>query len=278
MSSLAFIMFYVCFDQMQNNLISQASDLNTGSTPNDVLPNMNQVACILISPLVAHVLDPFLARRNKYLKPVTRIAIGFGFITLTMMYASLVQYAIYQSAPCYDHPTACGDHQSSAQQRPNVWIQAPVYFLMATGEIFAMTTAMEYAEKHAPQDMEVFVQGIGMFITGIGSTIALVIAEAARDPYLVIFYASLAGGMFVTAIIFYLIFRNSDQDEPDTTDDPEKSDGQTAEKSSSAESSLESRGSDSVFSTEVPEKAVELDDSTKMQTTAPGGEATRIIS
>jgi POT family proton-dependent oligopeptide transporter len=270
-------MFYTCFDQMQNNLISQASDLNTGSTPNDVLPNMNQVACILISPLVTYVLDPFLARRQKYLKPVTRIAIGFGFITLTMVYTSVVQNAIYRSAPCFKHPTACGDDQSLAQQRPNVWIQAPIYFLMAAGEVFAMTTAMEYAEKHAPKHMEVFVQGIGMLITGIGSTIALIIAEAARDPHLVIFYASLAGGMFVTSIVFYVIFRNCDQDEPDTDNDPEKSNGQTAKKGSSTESSLQSCESDSSLSIEVTEKVIELNDTPKQQTYAASEEGTTAV-
>jgi POT family proton-dependent oligopeptide transporter len=254
-TSLAFIMFYVCFDQMQNNLISQAANMNTGSTPNDIMPNMNQVACILISPLIAHVLYPFLARRKIYLRPVTRIAIGFGFVTLTMVYASLVQNAIYKSAPCFDHPTACGkDHQSSAQERPNVWIQAPLYFIMAVGEIFAMTTAMEYAEKHAPKNMEVFVQAIGMLITGIGSAIAFVIAEAARDPWLVYFYAALAVGMFITAIIFFIIFRKCDQEEPDVKDDPERDNVQSTETKYLKDTPVSSLGSDTTLSTEVPDK------------------------
>ncbi|KAF1830145.1 peptide transporter PTR2-A [Decorospora gaudefroyi] len=224
---LAFIMFYICFDQMQNNLVSQASDMNTGSTPNDVLPGMNQVACILISPLVSYVLDPFLAKRRIYLKPITRITIGFVFITLTMLYATVVQHAIYSSPPCYDHPTKCGDRQADAQQRPNVWIQAPLYFLMAAGEVFAMTTAMEYAETHAPKEMEVLVQAIGMLITGMGSAIALVIAEAARDPYLTWFYTSLTCGMAFTAVAFWCIFRKYDQNPTDspTLTDPEKATG-----------------------------------------------------
>ena len=79
---------------MQNNLISQASDMNTGDTPNDILPGMNQVACILISPFVEYVLNPLLAKRCIYLKAITRIAIGFCFVTLSMLYATLVQYYI----------------------------------------------------------------------------------------------------------------------------------------------------------------------------------------
>ncbi|KAG9187609.1 hypothetical protein G6011_05480 [Alternaria panax] len=210
---LAFIVFYICFDQMQNNLISQASNMNTGSTPNDILPGMNQVGCIVISPFVAYVLNPMLAKRSIYLKAVTRIAIGFCFVALSMLYAALVQHYIYTSPPCFDHPSDCGDSFSVAQYRPSVWIQAPLYFLIATGEVFAMTTAMEYAEKHAPKEMKVLVQAINMLITGMGSALALVIAEGARDPYLTYFYGGLAGGMAFTTVVFYALFRNKDRDD-----------------------------------------------------------------
>ena len=187
--------------------------MKTGSTPNDILPGMNQVGCILISPFVEYVLDPMLARRRVYLRPVTRIAIGFSFVVLAMLYATVLQHFIYRSAPCFDHPSNCGDNQSASQARPNVWYQAPVYVLVAAGEVFAMTTAMEYAEKHAPKGMKVLVQAINMLTTGVGSAAALVIAEGARDPYLVYFYGSLAGGMTMTMIIFYVVFRNNDRED-----------------------------------------------------------------
>jgi len=198
---------------MQNNLISQASTMKTGSTPNDVLPGMNQVGCILITPFVEYILDPMLARRRIYLRPVTRIAIGFIFVVLAMLYATVLQHFIYKSAPCFDHPSDCGFHNLVRQARPNVWYQAPVYVLIAAGEVFAMTTAMEYAEKHAPKGMKVLVQAINMLTTGIGSAAALVIAEGAHDPYLVYFYGGLAGGMAMTTIIFCIFFRNNDKEE-----------------------------------------------------------------
>ncbi|EUC45073.1 hypothetical protein COCMIDRAFT_26661 [Bipolaris oryzae ATCC 44560] len=218
---LAFIIFYVCFDQMQNNLISQAGDMNKGRTPNEVVPNMNQVACIVISPLVEYVLDPALSKRHIYLKPVTRIAIGFIFVSLSMAYAAVVQYFIYNSPPCFNHPSSCGDRHMVSQQRPNIWIQTPVFVLMAVGEVYAMTTAMEYAETHSPKEMKVLVQSINMLITGVGSVFAMAIAEAARDPYLMIFYSSLAGAMALTTVIFYALFRNKDKEEPNLPFDTE---------------------------------------------------------
>ncbi|XP_014551916.1 hypothetical protein COCVIDRAFT_30608 [Bipolaris victoriae FI3] len=218
---LAFIMFYICFDQMQNNLISQAGDMNKGQTPNEVVPSMNQVACIVISPLVEYVLDPALSKRRIYLKPVTRIAIGFTFVSLSMVYAAVVQHFIYISPPCFNHPSSCEGHHLVAQQRPNIWTQTPVFVLMAVGEVYAMTTAMEYAETHSPKEMKVLVQSINMLITGVGSMFAMAIAEAARDPYLMIFYSSLAGAMALTTIVFYALFRNNDEEEQNPAFDTE---------------------------------------------------------
>ncbi|KAF1942845.1 hypothetical protein EJ02DRAFT_465470 [Clathrospora elynae] len=226
---LAFIMFYVCFDQMQNNLISQAGQMDMRSAPNDILPGMNQVACILISPLVEYGLYPLFAKQGTYLRAITRIAIGFIFVVLSMLYATGVQHMIYTSPPCYDHPTNCGDGQLGPENaRPNVWIQTPLYFFIATGEVFAMTAAMEYAEEHAPKDMKVLVQAVSMLLTGVGSVLALAIAEVAHDPHLTYFYASLAIAMALTTVGFWWAFRKYDPSghgpSSETATDPEKGD------------------------------------------------------
>lgn len=208
---LAFIVFYVCFDQMQNNLISQAGQMKSDGTPNDLLPAMNQVGCIVLGPLVQSCLYPLLHKYRIYMKPITRITIGFGFISLSMLYATAVQHVIYTIATCSD--IECREAQNMTRwksDRPNVWIQAPVYFLIATGEIFAYTTALEYAYDHSPNEMKVVVQAISLLIAGIGSATALALTSVAHDPNLTIFYASLSGAMAVTTIVFWLLFRRYD--------------------------------------------------------------------
>ena len=192
---IAFVVFYVCFDQMQNNLISQASEMETHGTPNDLVPAMNQVGCIIFAPLIQEVLYPFLHRRHIYLRPVTRITIGFCFVASSMLYATVVQHFIY----------------SSTNAKVNVWIQAPLYFLLAIGEVFAMVTAMEYAYDHSPKDMKVVVQAVSLLIAGVGSAIAMALTPAAHDPLMVGFYGSLTGAMVLTTIIFYLVFRHYDK-------------------------------------------------------------------
>jgi POT family proton-dependent oligopeptide transporter len=206
---ITFVMFYVCFDQMQNNLISQAGQMNTKGVPNDLLPALNQVGCIIVGPLVQMGLYPFLHRRKIYIGPIVRITIGFVFMALAMLYATFVQYRIYKS-PCYDNNGDCTTWDSELRNRPNVWLQAPVYFLISTGEIFSYVTGLEYAYDHSPKDMKVIVQAISLLVGGIGSAVALALSAVAHDPNLVIFYASLAGAMAAITVIFWIVFRNYD--------------------------------------------------------------------
>ena len=202
---IAFVVFYVCFDQMQNNLISQAAEMETHGTPNDLVPAMNQVGCIIFAPLIQEVLYPFLHHRRIYLRPVTRISIGFSFVALSMLYATIVQHFIY----------------SSDDSKVNVWIQAPLYFLLAIGEVFAMVTAMEYAYDHSPKEMKAIVQAVSLLIAGVGSAIAMALTPAARDPLMVSFYASLTGAMVLTTVVFYIVFRHYDRPNPKDDEDVE---------------------------------------------------------
>jgi hypothetical protein len=198
-------MFYVCFDQMQNNLISQAGQMETNGTPNDLLPAMNQVGCIVLGPLIQELLYPFLHRRRVYLTAVSRIAIGFTFVALSMLYATVVQFFIYRSPTYDDQPGSSG-----GSSRINVWTQAPLYFLIAAGEIFAYVTALEYAYDRAPKAMKVVVQAVGLLVGGAGSACAMALTPVARDPHLVTFYGSLTVGMAVTTIVFWILFRKYD--------------------------------------------------------------------
>lgn len=201
----AFVTFYVCFDQMQNNLISQAGQMRTNGTPNDLLPAMNQVGCIVFAPAVSFLLYPQLHRRGFYPTAIARIRIGFVFVFLSMVWAACVQYAIYDASPCYDQPGHC------AFKKVNVWMQSPVYFLIAIGEVFALPAGIELAENQSPKDARTVVQAMNPAVAAVGSAVAMSITPAARDPHLLVFYASLAAAMFVTTVAFALFFQGEEE-------------------------------------------------------------------
>ncbi|ORX90763.1 POT family-domain-containing protein [Clohesyomyces aquaticus] len=220
---IAFVVFYVCFDQMQNNLISQAGQMQFSGPPNDAVPAINQVACVVLGPVIQHGLYPFLIRRRIRFRSIARITVGFLFVALAMLYATIVQQVIYTAPPCYSHPNACPKvkhtYRLSVPNHVNVWIQGPVYVFVATGEIFAYVTALEYANDNSPTDMKAIVQAISLLIAGFGSLLAMAITPIARDPYLVIMYACLASAMTLATILFWWKFREYDKDDAETSHD-----------------------------------------------------------
>jgi POT family proton-dependent oligopeptide transporter len=268
---LSFIVFYVCFDQMQNNLISQASQMYTRGTPNDILPAFNQVGCIVMMPLIQYGLYPILHRRRIYLGPIMRITIGFVFVALSMIYAAFVQHAIYKSTPCGDHPHACSA-QIYSDGRRSVWLQVPIYILISTGEVFCLTTGMEYAYDHSPQGMKVLVQAIGLLMAAFGSTIALALTTVAYDPNLVIFYASLAGAMTLTTVVAWLLFRKHDKIERlAETPEPPTQNATDVEKGSEHTSPTTPSASSTTLATQCSDVGVDISrlSSTSIATSDP---------
>lgn len=79
--------------------------------------------------------------------------------------------------------------------------------MLSLSEIFAWVTAIEYAYEQAPKDMKTVVQAISLLIAGMGSAVAMTLTTVSHDPNMVIFYASLAGAMAATGVVFYYIFR-----------------------------------------------------------------------
>lgn len=170
--------------------------------PNDVLPLANQVSCILLGPLIQGVLYPWLSQRGTYLRPQVRITVGFGLMTMSMAYASVLQRFIYMSSPSLARPsTPISGHKVS------IWSQVPIYVLMSAGEIFAYVTALELTYNHAPKDLKVVVQAISLLLGAIGSGLAMALTPIAQDPLMVLYYSLLTTAMGIATILFWVLFR-----------------------------------------------------------------------
>lgn len=197
--------------------------MDTGSTPNDMMSAMNQVGCILFVPFIHHIIYPIFHRRHIYIKPIMRITIGFSFIALAMAYAAIVQQTIYSADPCYKLPRMCTSAVDHEPNRVNVWLQAPVFFLIAMGEAWSYATALEIAYSYAPSNLKAVIQAIFPLMAAIGSVCALALTPLAHDPNLVIFYACLAGAMALTTVIFWIQFRKYDRGQYGSVDEADDS-------------------------------------------------------
>lgn len=206
---------------MYNNLISQAGQMDLRGVPNDMIPAMAGVACVVFGPPI-QALYGFLARRRLPFGPIARISTAFLLCAAGMAYAAGLQKLIYATGPCYDAPLACpaasspdspGSRSSSPPPRPNavnVWLQLPVYVALAVAEIFGLVTASEYAYGKAPRGMRSVVQATVQLSACAGALLGIAVGPAARDPHLVAVYAALAGVMALCAAAFWCVFRRYD--------------------------------------------------------------------
>jgi proton-dependent oligopeptide transporter, POT family len=208
---LSLLAFYVCLSQLYSNLISQAGQTNLNGVPNDMIQAFAGVGCIIFGPVI-QAMYGMLGRRGIEFRPIARMTLGFIFCSAAMAYAAGFQHLIYSTGPCFDLPLACGDSQGRlVPNQVNVWIQLPVYMLLAIGEILAFVTAFEYVYNKSPKDMKTVVQALTQLIAGLASVIGMAISPVAKDPNMVIFYACLASTMALTAVLFWLRFGKYDR-------------------------------------------------------------------
>ncbi|KAI1536634.1 PTR2 Dipeptide tripeptide permease [Pyrenophora tritici-repentis] len=186
-------LYFVCWIQIWNNLISQAGDMALHGTPNDLLQNLDPIALIIFIPLLDFVIYPLLRKYKINFSPVLRMTAGFIMASIAMAYASVLQHYIYKSPPKSIH----------------VWIQAPAYILVAFSEAFVIITGLELAYTKAPTSLRSLVSALFWLTIGIAAAICIALAPVSQDPYLVWMYGSLAIVGFVAGCALYICFRKS---------------------------------------------------------------------
>ncbi|CAO3673851.1 hypothetical protein G6F70_006863 [Rhizopus microsporus] len=195
--------YWLCYSQMTNNLVSMAGTMLTGNVPNDIMQNIDPIALIIIIPIMDSIVYPGLRRLGLPMRPIARITCGFFFAAAAMGYTAGIQSMVYKSAPYYDHP----------EGRQN-WISAayliPSYVLIAISEIFASITGMEYAYKKAPQSMKSIVMALFLLTNCFASILAFALVSVAVDPKLEWMYTGISAAMFFCTIMFYICHHKAD--------------------------------------------------------------------
>lgn len=204
--------FYLCMNQISNNLISQAAQTQLDGIPNDAVQAFSPVACVLLGPIIQKGLYPALQKRNIQFGPIVRMSWAFVVMGAAMAFAAGIQALIYSRGPCFQAPLACA--ASDGGRIPNsvsVWVQLPVYFLIAFAEILGFVTLSEYSYSQAPKDMRTLVQALRQISAGLGSALGMATSLVAVDPKILYLYISLAAVMVASAPIFWLTFRSYDR-------------------------------------------------------------------
>lgn len=201
-----FPIYWLCYSQMTNNLVSMTATMQTGDVPNDILQNINPLTLIIAIPIFDSVIYPGFRRLRMPLKPVMRMTLGFIFASGAMAYCAGVQSYVYSQPPYFDNPAGRKNDVSVA-------LVIPAYVLIGISEIFASITGLEYAYKKAPAKMKSLVMALFLFTNCLASVLAFALVSVAVDPKLTYLYTGVAAAMAICAPIFYFIHGKNDRND-----------------------------------------------------------------
>jgi len=209
-----FPIYWLTYNQLNNNLTSQAATMVVGSVPNDVLSNLDPLALIIFIPICDMLIYPALRRYGIKFTQLKRITAGFITGAAAMVWAAVVQAEIYKTNPCGHSASTCTDGQGNTTPSPlNVWIQTGSYVLIAFSEILASITGLEYAFTKAPKNMRSLVMSVFLFMSAFASALGEAFVSLSADPLLVWNYGVMGVLAAVTAVVLWFSVRKLDAKE-----------------------------------------------------------------
>lgn len=135
-------LYYLAYNQMTGNLVSQASTMDLGKVPNDIVAKLNPIFIIIVIPLMDFGIYPLLTKMGVNFTPIKKITAGFALSSLAMISACVTQHFIYKMSACGDHPNK-GPEGVDCTAPISVWVQVFPYGLIGLSEVLASITKLE---------------------------------------------------------------------------------------------------------------------------------------
>jgi len=208
-------LYWIAYNQLNNNLTSQAAVMTLNGIPNDVLSNLDPFALIILIPVCDLWIYPLLRKYRINFTPIKRITWGFYTGAAAMVWAAVIQAYIYKYSECgyYASGLEADGVTQCAPVSINVWAQTGAYVLIAISEIFASITSLEYAFTKAPKNMRSLVTAVSLFMNAISSAIGEGLVPLSADPLLVWNYGVVGVLSFIGGTCFWLQYRSLDKEE-----------------------------------------------------------------
>jgi POT family proton-dependent oligopeptide transporter len=144
---------------------------------------------------------------------------SFIIIAIAMATSAPIQRLIYSTGPCYEAPLECpASNHGKFPNQVSVWVQTPLYFILAFAEIFGFTTLSEYSYSKAPKDMRSLVQALRQVAAGVGSAFGMALSPVVVNPKILYLYISLALVMALSAPLFWAFFSKYDDVDKELND------------------------------------------------------------
>jgi len=213
-------LYWITYNQLNNNFTSQAATMKLNGIPNDVLSNLDPFALIILIPVFDLLIYPALRKAKINFTPIKKITAGFYLGSAAMIWACVVQHYIYKKSVCGRYAAGIlpaelgGDGDTVCPPVDiNVWAQTGSYVLLAVSEIFASITSLEYAFSKAPRNMRSLVQAVALFMSSISAAIGEGLVSLSADPLLVWNYGVVGVLSFIGGTCFYLMYQDLDAED-----------------------------------------------------------------
>ncbi|KAF1955966.1 MFS peptide transporter-like protein Ptr2 [Byssothecium circinans] len=203
-------LYWLAYNQMNNNLTSQAGTLTRNGVPNDVITNLNPISLVIFIPIVDNFVYPFLRKKNIRFTPIKRMTVGFLLASCAMIAATVIQSEIYKQGPCGTHMNECIDNGGDPAPI-NVWVQTVPYVFVGFSEIFTSITGLEFAFTKAPKNMRSLVTSYWHFMSAFSNAIGQAFTAVSEDPLLVWNYGIISVLAFAGGVLFWLHQRGTDK-------------------------------------------------------------------
>jgi len=207
-------LYWLTYNQLNNNLTSQAATMKLNGLPNDVLSNLDPFALIILIPICDLFIYPALRKAKINFSPIKKITLGFYTGAAAMVWAAVIQHYIYKKSPCGNQAASCADADGNPITVDiNVWAQTGAYVLIAISEILASITSLEYAFSKAPRNMRSLVMAFNLFQNAFAAAIGEAFVSLSNDPLLVWNYSVMGILAFTGGTIFWFQYRSLDKQE-----------------------------------------------------------------
>ncbi|KAI1006283.1 putative peptide transporter [Podosphaera aphanis] len=213
-------LYLLTYNQLNNNLTSQAAVLELHGLPNDILSNLDPFALIILIPICDMFIYPLLRKARINFSPIKKITAGFFTGSTAMIWAAVLQSYIYKKSICGNQaagllPASLGGDGilSCPPVSITVWAQTGAFVLIAISEILTSITILEYAFSKAPKNMRSLVTAFGLFMSAISAAVGEAFVSLSSDPYLVWNYTTMAALSAIGGICFWIQFRELDRDD-----------------------------------------------------------------
>jgi POT family proton-dependent oligopeptide transporter len=205
--------YWLAYNQMTGNLVSQANTMELGKVPNDIVSKLNPIFIIIVIPIMDFGVYPLLRKLGINFSPIKKITAGFILSSFAMISACVTQHFIYKMSKCGDDINHLSKTRKDCSAPITVWVQVFPYALIGMSEVMASITKLEYAYTKAPKNMRSTIQALALFTSAISSALGQALTALSDDPLLVWNYGSVAVLAFIGGIGFYMTFRKADKQE-----------------------------------------------------------------